>query len=147
MKKKYFLFLLIFCGGVSLHAQQSPIMIVDLFARPVFIIDSLGKMDTTNFKILLSFKISKSDSTDKVYIFFGSAKDSSDILYQEASKVSANGKNSLSYNNGTPEPFTVNIESRHLYPFTLSQWRAVKWITVYLKDLQGLYSQREYFGK
>jgi hypothetical protein len=146
MKKKYLLFFLIFLGGVSLHAQQSSVNVVDLFARPLIMRDSLGGLDTTNFKIVLSFKISKSDSTDKVFILFGSAKDSSDVLYQEAVIVSANGKNSLSYN-GTPEPLKVNIESSHLYPFTSSQWRKVKCITVYLKDNRGLYSRREYFGK
>jgi len=147
MKKQLLILLFIFLSASLLSfAQSSSVKVVDLFAKSLFKRDSTGKVDTTKANVLVNFKISDIKSVNKVTILFGSVKDSSDVLNQEAYPGLNQNAYYLNYN-GIVKPLLANIETSYIYPFTMSQWKKIQYITVYITDLTGLSSQRIYFQK
>jgi len=136
----------LFFSAAPIKAQQASSQVMDLYAHRRMNFTPSGQIDTTIFNVDLSYKITNIDSTDVIYILFGSVKDSGDVFIQPAVKVFANNKYYLSYN-GTNEEMNANIESIHFFSFTPSQWDATKFITIFLVDAVGRNSEKIYFEK
>jgi hypothetical protein len=144
---RYIILFLLFTGMAFNTNAQSDITVSDLMVRRLYPLNSLGSPDTTaSINISVNFKISKIDSTDTVFLLMGSAKDSSNVLLQQANKISTQGVNYLSFS-GQNDSLYANIEASHTFILSSAQWKKTKYVTVYLKDISGNYSSRVYFEK
>ncbi|HNQ68834.1 MAG TPA: hypothetical protein PKN32_10675 [Bacteroidales bacterium] len=147
MKKRTLLFVfvsLLFLGNVF---SQTDVQILDIVVNPVFEYDTVTEQPivTENEQLNIMFKINSAANADKVYVLFGTAQDTGDVLSLEADIEQENSTYYIVFN-GIQEQI-VGYTAQLFLELTPAQKDAYNDISLYVKDNQAEESNRLYFVK
>lgn len=147
MEKRTLLFVfisLLFLGNVF---SQTDVQILDIVVNPVFEYDTVTEQPivTENEQLNIMFKINSAANADKVFVLFGTAQDTGDVLSLEADIVQENSTYYVVFN-GIQEQI-VGYTAQLFLELTPAQKDAYNFISLYVKDNQAEVSNRLYFVK
>ncbi|MDD3859821.1 MAG: hypothetical protein PHW83_06450 [Bacteroidales bacterium] len=147
MKKRTLLFVfvsLLFLGNAF---SQTDVQILDIVVNPVFEYDTVTEQPivTENEQLNIMFKINSAANADKVYVLFGTAQDTGDVLSLEADIVQENSTYYVVFN-GIQEQI-VGYTAQLFLELTPAQKDAYNYISLYVKDNQAEETNRLYFVK
>ena len=147
MEKRTLLFVfvsLLFLGNAF---SQTDVQILDIVVNPVFEYDTVTEQPivTENAQLNIMFKINSAANADKVYVLFGTAQDTGDVLSLEADIVQENSTYYVVFN-GIQEQI-VGYTAQLFLELTPAQKDAYNYISLYVKDDQAEESNRLYFVK
>ncbi|MDD3859633.1 MAG: hypothetical protein PHW83_05490 [Bacteroidales bacterium] len=140
---------LLFC--ISLFTtyafSQTDVQILDIVVNPVFEYDTVTEQPivTENEQLNIMFKINSAENADKVYVLFGTAQDTGDVLSLEADIIQENSMYYVVFN-GIQEQI-VGYTAQLFLELTPAQKDAYNFISLYVKDNQAEVSNRLYFVK
>lgn len=140
MKSNILIFIIILFCSVTFAQQNSSLLIKDLIVTK----DNLEEQnDSLNINYTIVFKISNVAIAKKAYLNFGAAKDNGDILTIEPIYIQQNSSYLLSYNsNNLP---VLNYTSAVKVKILKATDPSLKFLTLYLEDLNGVLTQKLYF--
>jgi hypothetical protein len=136
------LFIISLLNGKSVFAQTNP-DVVDFLVMPVYKENS----DSTVRDIVIQYKITDINKTEKVYLSFGTSKDKDDVRSVIFDKAKTGDQYFLK-NGNTEVKLRVNIEASHVLIFSKNDWERIKDISIYIIDKNNKASKRKnYFNE
>lgn len=105
-------------------------------------IDSLQHMDTIAYVTVL-FKLNHPDSTAKVYIKLGNAKDVGNLRSDDYNVIFFNGDYCVQMDTSCSKIWGETCHCQ--YMIYKKEIQYLKWATVYAEDLNGVLTTRKYF--
>jgi len=127
--------------------SQTDIQILDIVVNSTFETDTITELPliSQNEYLSIMFKLNSAENADKVYILFGTAQDTGDVLSLEADIVQENSTYYVVFNEIQEE--IVGYTAQLFLELTPAQKDAYNYISLYVKDNQAEESNRLYFVK
>ncbi len=123
------------------------VQIIDLNVIPTLKLDTVtgNVINTVNTELSISFKIENEYQASKVHILFGTSQNIGDILTVEADIIENSGDYFISFN-GEQTPIS-NYSAKTAVTLTPQQLSSYNYLTLYVEETSGSYTDKLYFVK